>query len=453
MNAKQKLNLFDFTMIVIGLVIGMGIFRTAATSAKDAIDPSVYFAAWIGGGLIALCGALTYAEIGSRYPVMGGYYRVFSYAYHPSIAFSINCIILISNAGSLGGVALIGAGYISKVVFHHTDTTVVQLISVAAVAIFYVVNLAGLKMSAKTQNVLMIIKIGMLLVMVAALFMPSIFYHEDATANLTSNQLLNEANTPATTPTDWIRSFGLCLVSASFTYGGYQHTMNFGSEVNNPKKNIPKAIFMGITIIIVLYLLVNFAYYKVMGFHQLGKETEIASVVVSKMFGTTGGNIFSALLFLSVLTYVNGQLMSNPRIMLAMSEDGVLPAVFQKKTDKRQVLIVSLSVFAAICIIIVFFAQTFDKILYFTIFLDSLGMAASAASIFWIRKRTKNLDNTGIYKMKLYPLQPVLFICAYLFVAVSIAIKTPEAAYISLAVLAACMIIYFATKGRRAATK
>jgi APA family basic amino acid/polyamine antiporter len=75
---KQKLNLFDFTMIVIGLVIGMGIFRTAATSAKDAINPSVYFAAWIGGGLIALCGALTYAEIGSRYPVMGGYYRVFS---------------------------------------------------------------------------------------------------------------------------------------------------------------------------------------------------------------------------------------------------------------------------------------------------------------------------------------------------------------------------------------
>src|SRR4051812_8035759 len=98
---KQKLNLFDFTMIVIGLVIGMGIFRTAATSAKDAITPSVYFAAWIGGGLIALCGALTYAEIGSRYPVMGGYYRVFSYAYHPSIAFSINCIIIISNAGSL----------------------------------------------------------------------------------------------------------------------------------------------------------------------------------------------------------------------------------------------------------------------------------------------------------------------------------------------------------------
>lgn len=436
---KQKINLFDFTMIVIGLVIGMGIFRTAATSAKDAINPSVYFAAWIGGGLIALCGALTYAEIGSRYPVMGGYYRVFSYAYHPSIAFSINCIIIISNAGSLGGVALIGAGYISKVIFHDANPLAVQLISVIAVAAFYTVNLAGLKMSAKTQTVLMVIKIAMLLLMVGVLFMPSIFYTG-------SNDVMPAAGA-ASQPgaIDWIKSLGLCLVSASFTYGGYQHTMNFGSEVNNPKKNMPRAIFLGIAVIIILYLLVNLAYYKVLGFNQLGKETEIATVVVSKMFGQTGGNIFSALLFLSVLTYVNGQLMSNPRIMLAMSEDGVLPAVFQKKT-RKEVLIVSLSVFAAICIIIIFFAKTFDKILYFTIFLDSLGMAASAASIFWIRKRTKNLDNTGIYKMKLYPIQPIIFIAAYLFVAASIAIAQPSAAYISLAVLAACMVIYFVTK-------
>lgn len=436
---KQKLNLFDFTMIVIGLVIGMGIFRTAATSAKDAINPSVYFAAWIGGGLIALCGALTYAEIGSRYPVMGGYYRVFSYAYHPSIAFSINCIIIISNAGSLGGVALIGAGYISKVIFHEDLDSTKAIISVIAVAIFYTVNLVGLKMSAKTQTVLMILKIAMLLLMVGALFMPSIFYTG-------SNDAVPATGaSPQPGAGDWIKSLGLCLVSASFTYGGYQHTMNFGSEVNNPEKNMPKAIFLGIAVIIILYLLVNLAYYKVLGFSELGKTNEIASVVVGKMFGQTGGNIFSVLLFLSVLTYVNGQLMSNPRIMLAMSEDGVLPAVFQKK-NRKQVLIVSLSVFAAICIIIILFAKKFDEILYFTIFLDSLGMAASAASIFWIRRRTKNLDNTGIYKMKLYPIQPIIFITAYLFVAASIAIAQPSAAYISLAVLAVCMMIYFATK-------
>src|ERR1700712_4592300 len=104
-----KLNLFALTMIVIGLVIGMGVFRTASDAAQASITPFVYFASWVIGGLIALCGALTYAEIGSRFPVTGGYYKIFAECYHPSVAFAINCIILISNAASLSGVALIGS--------------------------------------------------------------------------------------------------------------------------------------------------------------------------------------------------------------------------------------------------------------------------------------------------------------------------------------------------------
>src|SRR5437868_10145857 len=126
MSSKPKLNLFDLTMIVIGLVIGMGIFRTSRDAAQAALTPGIFFSAWIVGGFVALCGALTYAEIGSRYPVTGGYYRVFSYAYHPSIAFAINCIILISNAASLSGVALIGAEYIAPIIFKNGSTDLVK---------------------------------------------------------------------------------------------------------------------------------------------------------------------------------------------------------------------------------------------------------------------------------------------------------------------------------------
>src|SRR6188508_1768963 len=115
MTAKNKLGLFDFTMIVVSLVIGMGIFRTPANVAAASPTPAIFFIAWFAGGLVALCGALTYAEIGSRLPVMGGYYKVFSYAYHPSIAFAINCIILVSNAASLAGVALVGGEYITAI--------------------------------------------------------------------------------------------------------------------------------------------------------------------------------------------------------------------------------------------------------------------------------------------------------------------------------------------------
>ena len=440
MNEKQKLSLFDFTMIVVGLVIGMGIFRTAATSAKYALNPSVYFSAWIVGGIIALCGALTYAEIGSRYPVTGGYYRIFSYAYHPSIAFSINCIILISNAASLSGVALIGSGYISKVFFNKPASDVtIALIATSAIILFYGVNLLGLKMSAKTQNVLMVIKISMILMLVAALFFPAIHV-----SSISVNQSVNYISNLG-----WIKSFGLSLIAVSFTYGGYQQTINFGSEVHKPSKNIPRGIFMGIAIIITLYLLVNLSYYTTIGFSRLQNEKEIASIVVGKMFGQTGANIFSALLFLSVLAYVNVLLLSNPRVMFAMSEDGVLPSIFKKKSEKREVLTASLTVFAALCIVILYFANTFDKILNFTIFLDSFGMAASAASIFWLRPKTRQLNGTGIYSMKLYPLLPIIFICAYIFVAISIAIQTPSTALTGVIVLAAFIILYFLVHKKR----
>jgi APA family basic amino acid/polyamine antiporter len=175
-------------------------------------------------------------------------------------------------------------------------------------------------------------------------------------------------------------------------------------------------------------------------------EREIAYVVINKTFGKTGADIFSFFLFFGVLAYVNALLMSNPRVMYAMSGEGVLPKIFSKQNPKNEVLTVSLTVFAAMCIIILFFAQTFEKILNFTIFLDCFGMVASSATIFVLRKRTKHLDGTGIYKMKLYPLLPLIFMGAYLFVGISITIQTPGIAVIGLAVLSAFMIIYFIAK-------
>ena len=436
---KPLLNLFDLTMIVIGLVIGMGIFRTASDAAKAAITPSVFFAAWLVGGLIALCGALTYAEIGSRFPVTGGYYKIFAECYHPSIAFAINCIILISNAASLSGVALIGSEYISQVIFKEPASDVIKaFIAMGAIIIFYGVNLMGLRMSSKTQNVLMLIKISMIVMLIAALFFPSI--HTQASPAI---------NTETLTFQDYIRSFGIALIAVSFTYGGYQQTINFGDEVKNPKKILPRGIFIGILVIICLYLAVSFAYFKVIGFDDLKTSTGIAGIVAEKMFGPTGKYIFSILLFLAVLAYVNVLLLSNPRVMYAMSMDGILPAPFKKKEEKKDVLTVSLTVFAGICVIVLFFAKTFNEILGFTIFLDSIGMATSAATIFILRKKTRHLDGTGIYKMKLFPLMPLIFIAAYMFVGINIFIDTPNLALTGLAVFAVFLIIFFVTKRAR----
>ena len=242
---------------------------------------------------------------------------------------------------------------------------------------------------------------------------------------------------------DWIRSLGLSLIAVSFTYGGYQQSINFGSEVKQPAKNIPRGIFIGIIIIIILYMLVNLSYYNIIGFNQMKGEREIAYVVIDRIMGSTGARVFSVFLFIGVLAYVNGLLLSNPRVMYAMGDDGSLPKSFAKQDPKTNVLTFSLTIFTAVCIIILFFSQQFEKILTFTIFLDCFGMILSSGTIFWFRKKTKHLDGTGIYKMKLFPLLPIIFMLAYLFVGVSISIADPTAALTGVAVLTAFIILYF----------
>ncbi|HMR84323.1 MAG TPA: amino acid permease, partial [Niabella sp.] len=155
--------------------------------------------------------------------------------------------------------------------------------------------------------------------------------------------------------------------------------------------------------------------------------------------------VLSVLLFIGVLAYINGSLLSNPRVMYAMSIDKVLPSLFSK-TSRNGVLTISLTVFSLVAALVVFWAEEFDRILSFSIFLDCFGMALSAGSIFYFRKKTRHLDHTGIYTMKLYPLLPVIFITAYAFVAISIAFdyeKNNYAALTGIAVLTFFMILYF----------
>ena len=290
MTKKQKLQLFDLTMIVISFVIGMGIFRTPVNVAAASPTPFLFYLCWIAGGAVALCGALTYAEIGSRLPVTGGYYKVFAYAYHPSIAFAINCIILVSNAASCAAVALVGSEYISSVLIPASKDaaymsvvanagffkTVQVIIALVAIVLFYIVNMLGLRMSAKTQSVLMIIKISMVLLLIAPLF-----FATNETPMLST--LTGDGVSPALR--EYIKAFGIGLVAVSFTYGGYQQTINFGEEVEKPNKNIPRGIFIAIFVIISLYLLINYAYVKVIGFEELKTSSNIAAIMASKIFG------------------------------------------------------------------------------------------------------------------------------------------------------------------------
>ena len=435
MSIKPKLNRFDLTMIVISLVIGMGIFATPSEVAIKAGNVWIFFGAWVFGGLVSLCGALTFAEIGARYPVTGGFYKVFSYCYHPAIAFMINWVLVISNAASVAAVALIGSDYIRPFLLpaNLQNDLGTKLITITSVAVLYVINFLGIKVSARTQSVLIIFKMGMILLICTTVIKSDITPVAVAAMPYKGNM---------------ITAFGLSLVAVFFTYGGYQQTINFGGDIINAKTNIPKAVILGIFVVLFLYLSINYAYFHVLGIGGLQHTPALAAKMVGVIFGATGYKITSIMIFLSVLAYVNVNVLANPRVYYAMAEDGILPPIFKKVNPKTQVQEFGMSFFIAAIIIILFFVAKFSEMLKYVMFFDTIGLSMAAVAIFLLRKKTKELDGTGIYTIKWFPLIPAIFIISYWFVTINIFItfrENPYAALVCLAAYAVGLIIYYAS--------
>ncbi|MBM3413325.1 MAG: APC family permease [Bacteroidetes bacterium] len=422
MSANKKLSLFDISLIVVSLVIGMGIFRVPASVAATSGTATIFFGVWIAGGLIALCGALTYAEIGKRLPAMGGYYKVFAECYHPAIGFSVNTIILISNAASLAIVTLIGADYVSDLLYGKPSGTFFNTgVAIAAVGIFYLVNLSGLKTSSRTQNFLTIAKLSMIVVLIASVLKGvTVAPHGYNTGD--PAYALNDKS-------PWLL-FLISLIPVSFAFGGYQQTINFGAEAKKPS-GIPRGILIGIVIITLLYLSINLAYTKVIGYEPMKNATAIGALLCEAWFGKAGAKVFDGLMFLSVMAYVNVILLSNPRVMLAMSQDKVFPKLFGYRNEKTGAISNSLTIFALTTILISFFGKGIDPILNFSMFLDSIGMATSAAAIFILRKRqyaSASISNKQEYSA-LTPYVAGFFIVAYIAIATGVFLKDPKAAW------------------------
>ena len=166
MSIKPKLGPFDLTMIIVSMVIGIGIFRSPSIVAQKAGSPFVFFAAWTLGGLVSICGALTFAEIGSRFPTAGGFYKIFSHCYHPAYAFMLNWSLVIINSASAVGVAIVGAEYINPVILPASlqNDSGIKLTAITVILVLSGLNFMGIKMGARAQNFLSGIKIVMLVI-------------------------------------------------------------------------------------------------------------------------------------------------------------------------------------------------------------------------------------------------------------------------------------------------
>jgi len=419
-------------MIVVSVVIGTGIFRTPVEIAQKAQLPAIFFAAWVAGAIISLFGALTLAEVGSRYPAAGGFYKIFSHCYHPAFAFMVNWISVIANAGSSASVAMMGAEYITPLLFPGLDPVLAtRITTVGAVLVLYGINLLGIKMGARTLNVLMVVKIGMLVLLIGAMF----FVAGPAVAT-TSHTSLSGA--------DSLKAFWVCFVPIFFTYGGYHQTMNFGSDVPHAGRTIPRAIFIGMFIVLTTYLLVNVSYVRVLGFTGLQRSPALAAEMTAVLFGNAASLVVSVVMFLAVLAYVNASLLSNPRVYYAMAEEHVLPLAFKQVNPKTQTQELALTAYVAVILVFLFALSSFQKILNYVMFFDSIGLVAACSAVFILRRRVrKEGEPAGIYKMSLYPWMTLIFIIGYALVNISVMYFEPGTALVGAGLFVVGLPVYY----------
>ena len=407
-------------MIIVSLVIGIGIFRSPAIVAQKAGSPAIFFTAWILGGLVSICGALTFAEIGSRFPVAGGFYKIFSHCYHPAYAFMLNWSLVITNAASAVGVAIVGAEYINPILLPASlqNDMGIKLTAVIAIMVLFTLNYLGIKMGARAQNVLSMVKIAMLLIFCCALFGPH-------------KPLMVTSFSGGGNSLDFVKALGVSLIAVFFTYGGYQNTINFGADIQNPARNIPRAIFAGVGIVIVLYLTINFAYCSVLGFEKVQQSKLLAAELAGSFFGPWGYTLACLAIFISVLGFINTSLMSNPRIYYAMAEDKILPNHFMRINEKTMTQEFGLTFFVALMLISLFLLGTFDKIVNYVMFIDSLSLVSAAGTIFIFRRRAKEsgIETPGnVFQLRFYPLVPILFMVVLFIVMVNVVTSDTQAA-------------------------
>ncbi len=421
---EPKLGLFDTTMIVVSLVIGIGIFRTPSLVANAAGSSAAFFLAWVIGGVIALFGGLTYAEIGSRKPMAGGYYKIVSESFHPAIAFMLNWIgiILVQGAG-MAAVTILGSEYIQPFIpfeFFQGDRGL-QWLAGIIIGILFLINFAGLKMGARVLNGITIVKIVMIL----------LFSLLGLLAPESPNTL-----TPSASVGFNLAGMGIALISVFYTCGGYQSIMNMGGDVINPRKNFPRAVIGGVAIIFFLYLSINIGYVAVLGFEGVQSANLIAADMASVVFGEMGRRIVSVTIFISVLGYINATLMQLPRAYHAMAQDNAVPAIFMRVNPKTQVQEFALSIFTGLVIFFIITQGKFDQIINLVMFNDTLILATAAAAIFVLRRKMKNDDYQG-FKVPLYPIIPIIFIIFLLIVSFNAFLENPMAAGVSTAFLLA----------------
>jgi len=427
---KRDLGIWSAASIVVGTVIGSGIFLVPKTMILNVGTPTMVFAVWIAGGLLSLFGALSYAELAAALPEAGGEYVYLREAYGPFWGFIYGWTQMwVAKSGSIATLATGFFLYLAdfKPALMHVwfawgsfEVSYGQVLAMGVIAILAIVNYFGVKVGGEVQVAVTVVKVGL----IAAIIVIGLTSGQGNAANYHGSIVAHPGG---------IAGFFAALVAALWAYDGWNNVSMVSSEVKNPQRNLPLALILGILGVIGIYLLANIAYFYVLSPAEVAGNDRVAATMMGRIFATWGSRAVSVAAMISIFAALNGSILSGARVPFAIARDGLFfrsVAHINPKYRTPSVSILALSGWGALLVL----SGKYDQLYTYVIFASVILYGMATASV--IVLRFKRPDMPRPYHTLGYPVVPILFVLAIASLVVSTLFKSPRESLMGLGIIA-----------------
>ncbi|HEX7285553.1 MAG TPA: amino acid permease [Candidatus Angelobacter sp.] len=370
----RRLGLFDATMLVMGGTVGAGIFINPYVVAQRVHTPALVLGAWVLGGVIALIGAFIWAELADRMPRVGGQYAYLREVYHPLVAFLYGWVLLlVVQTGGMAAVTVTFSKYFLELTGIHASDGVVAIVTLLVLT---VINCLGVRAGGTVQSVLMVLKIAAITLLVGA----GAFL---VRGSLAWNPMLQQPVSPGL-----LSSLAAAMVPVLFAYGGWQTACFVAGELKEPRRDLPRALVLGVIGVALLYTSVNFIYVRALGVAGLAQTSTPASAVMRLALGERGATIIALGIAISTLGFLSQSVLTAPRVYFAMAEDRVFFPQLAWVHPATRVPVVAITL-QSLWTVVILFSGRYEQILNYVTSMDFAFFALTASCLFLLRREGK----------------------------------------------------------------
>ena len=427
----REIGLFGATMLVMGGIVGSGIFINPYVVALQVPSSTLILAAWGFGGLVALAGAFVYAELASLRPAVGGQYAYLREAFSPQVAFLYGWVLLlVIQSGGMAAVAVTLARYLGELVGRPLPEAGVAVLTLAALT---AVNCRGVRLGSDVQSALMVLKTLAILGLVAVGFL--YFGGERLSLRPSLQPPLSG---------DVTLAFGAALVPVLFAYGGWQTSGFVMGELRQPERDMPRALLLGVAGVVVLYLSVNVVCLRALGPLGLGSSRAPASDVMRLALGEPGARLIALGIVISTLGFLAQGILTAPRVYYAMAKDGVFFRAVGELDAKTRVPVLAIAL-QGLAAAVIAVSGRYEQILNYVVSVDFIAMGLTGATLFVYRKRGEE----GSFRVPGHPFTTAFFVLSCWLVVAATIHRYPGDSVKGLAILAVGLPVYWLWARRR----